>query len=115
MLRSTSTQWSGPFLKSKLCTGQGVVVEGDVKEVRVHSMFVSSTVIDNQEDNLPTRFTVLTVEPERAYPRILRGGSDVDYTCNVKGQRDYVEPALLSHDQLVARIGGTVFAYHAFS
>jgi len=85
-----------------------LVIEGVVKEIRIHSMFVQSTPIKDQEDNLPTRFTVLVLEPAQAYTRLFRqkDGSEVDYTENNPRSREYVEPKLLSFDALAGKLGG---------
>jgi hypothetical protein len=76
-LRSTTTNWSGPFLKSALCPGTGLVVEGVVDELRAHSVFVRETSARyDQSDALPSRYIVLVMRVNQSYERIFdkRGG-----------------------------------------
>ncbi|KAL6071612.1 hypothetical protein QOT17_006048 [Balamuthia mandrillaris] len=113
-MASTSTQWRGPFTKRQFCQGAGLVVEGKIKETRVHSMFLSadtqSSTIERQEDNLPTRFHVFVMEVEKAYPRLFvekRGEqAEVDYVSNEPGVSGYVAPATISMDALKQKVGG---------
>jgi hypothetical protein len=86
------------------------VVEGTVKETRVHSVFVrdpsARTRVADQEDNLPTRFVAITLTVAAAYTRLFaRNGEEIDYLENNPRSRGYVAPVLLSHDQLAQRVG----------
>jgi len=50
---STSTQWRGPFTKTIICKGsKGIVIEGVVKETRVHSVFISGDTSSPAEQGL---------------------------------------------------------------
>lgn len=105
----SSTSWTGPFLRSQLCKGHGLAVEGLVKDVRVHSVFVrdSGVKVADQEDNLPTRYMVAVVEVQDVYPRLYqKNGEEVDYTDNNKRSRNYVEPVPLNLSQLLTKVGG---------
>jgi hypothetical protein len=80
-LRSTTTNWDGPFLKTDHCNGAGVIVECRVLEVRAHSVFsreasVAARKAFDQADVLPSRYNALLVELLRSYPRMFdkRGG-----------------------------------------
>jgi hypothetical protein len=107
---STATNWSKcPFSKEALCRGEGFLIDGDVKAVRVHSVFVSGpkTVnIKNQEDNLPTRFICCEIDLVQAYPRILRDDADINYKQNTEGSKKYIAPKLYDADALAKAIGG---------
>jgi len=71
-------------------------------------MFINCTsVTKNQEDNLPTRFVVVILEPQQAYSRLFRGkdGQEVEYQENTPKARDYVAPQTLDFDRLAAKLG----------
>eukprot|EP01112_Ceratiomyxa_fruticulosa_P013623 TRINITY_DN3838_c0_g1_i3.p2 TRINITY_DN3838_c0_g1~~TRINITY_DN3838_c0_g1_i3.p2 ORF type:complete len:224 (-),score=36.73 TRINITY_DN3838_c0_g1_i3:64-735(-) len=67
---STSAQWSAKWTKPELCVGPGFILEGQIKAVRMHSIFLTSAPsIETQEDQLPTRFIALIVEVDFACKR----------------------------------------------
>lgn len=106
-IMASTTNWVGPFLKSSLCPGQGLIVEGTVKELRSHSVFVRETsAAYDQGDALPTRYIVLVLEIQQAYERIFdKRGDEIDYMGNLKFKKTYIEPTILTHAQVAARIG----------
>eukprot|EP01090_Pellita_catalonica_P009969 TRINITY_DN211_c0_g2_i1.p1 TRINITY_DN211_c0_g2~~TRINITY_DN211_c0_g2_i1.p1 ORF type:complete len:226 (+),score=45.83 TRINITY_DN211_c0_g2_i1:40-717(+) len=108
---STSSRFSGPFTKTVLCKGEGLVVEFRVKEARVHSVFASSKVdLSKQEDRLPLRFCVVSGEVIQAYPRMYETknglNAEIDYVDNHPKRKGYRQPAVLTIDQLATKIGG---------
>jgi len=115
-MRSTSTNWSGPWTKSRFCRGKGLVIEGAVRQIRVHSVFVSGAKVNVQalEDNLPTRFVVVTLQPKVMHHRLFRTQSgmemEIDYFDNVPGTKEYVAPDKLDFNQLQRLVGSAAGA-----
>jgi hypothetical protein len=108
---STSTTWTkSPFAREYLCKGESYLVDGEVVNTRVHSVFVSGAKTSNiksQDDNLPTRFVVVEVDLVQAHPRIMRDGSDINYKANTVGSKKYIEAKVVNGDQLAKAIGGS--------
>eukprot|EP01094_Clydonella_sp_ATCC50884_P023322 TRINITY_DN5555_c0_g1_i1.p1 TRINITY_DN5555_c0_g1~~TRINITY_DN5555_c0_g1_i1.p1 ORF type:complete len:221 (-),score=40.08 TRINITY_DN5555_c0_g1_i1:83-715(-) len=104
-LRSTTTNWSTPFLISEQCAGDGLVIECTVKEVRAHSVFVRKTSTD-QADNLPGRYNAFLVEVSQAYPRIFNSaGYEIDYQANIPSKKSYVAPKVIDSPALGEKLG----------
>eukprot|EP01113_Clastostelium_recurvatum_P017787 TRINITY_DN2099_c0_g1_i2.p1 TRINITY_DN2099_c0_g1~~TRINITY_DN2099_c0_g1_i2.p1 ORF type:complete len:228 (-),score=56.97 TRINITY_DN2099_c0_g1_i2:76-738(-) len=67
---STSCEWSSSWSKKELCPGPGVIIEGTIKTVRMHSVFLrSAPSVHSQEEQLPTRYIALIVDVDMACRR----------------------------------------------
>ncbi|EFA80370.1 hypothetical protein PPL_07204 [Heterostelium album PN500] len=65
---STSSNYSGVWTKEAICKGNGFIVEGVVKKIKMHSMFINTkpSIHDNQ---LPTRFFTVVVDVDTTIKR----------------------------------------------
>ncbi|EGG19525.1 hypothetical protein DFA_00103 [Cavenderia fasciculata] len=73
---STSSNFNQDWTKEKWCNGDGFIIEGTVKKVKVHSMFISSKPAVHHTP-LPTRFVSITVEVDQCIKRNYKDGVEV--------------------------------------
>eukprot|EP01133_Synstelium_polycarpum_P006520 gene6520-7550_t len=73
---STSTSYSQPWTKEALCQGDGFIVEGVLRKVKMHSMFLTGkhSVHDTV---LPTRFITIVLEVDTTIKRNWKDGYEV--------------------------------------
>jgi hypothetical protein len=109
---STSSSWNhAPFSLDTLCQGDGLVIDGAVVAIRVHSVFVSGEAtknVANQERNLPVRFQVATIELSNAHKRAFQpNGLELNYKANTPGSRKFVELTQIGADALARLVGSS--------
>jgi hypothetical protein len=109
---STSSSWNhAPFSLDVLCKGDGLVVDGVVVAIRVHSVFVSGEAtknVANQDRNLPVRYQVATIELTNAHKRAFQpNGLELNYKANTPDSRKYVPLTAIEADALARLLGST--------